>query len=133
MSGLRIQQFISLSHFTASLPSESDIPFMHSATSRMFHDLSLPKKFVRPIHPSTGTALPPPQFAVNANTWLPNPNSKPGFDLSQTPKTRVYRRNPCLEALIWHVAWFFTSQIFHGWVGQDTCKQYLLLITENQP
>jgi len=48
----------------------------------------LPKKFAQPIHPSTATALPLLQFAVNANTCLrnPNPNPKPGFDLSQTRK-----------------------------------------------
>jgi len=59
----------------------------------------LPKKFAQPIHPSTATAQPPVQFAVNANTCLPNPNPnpKPGFDLSQTRKpgftkgTRVWK------------------------------------------
>jgi len=123
MSG-RIQQFISFLRQEAK--SESDIPIHtfsnFTKVSRFVSSLDLSvseyqtynicnlatkltydgqtAEKVCPTYPSIyryGSTPHPVQFAVNANTCLPNPNPKPGFDLSQTRKpgftkgTRVWK------------------------------------------
>jgi len=109
--------------FTASMPSESDIPihtFSSFTKSSLVHQYQsirptifailqqlmmdrLLKKFAQPIHPSTATALPSTPTNCSERKYVtPKPKPETRVWPFPNPKTRVYRRNPGLETLVYN-------------------------------